>query len=213
VSTDNLEQQLADGLVALSLDTDTAAHTRLLALVQLLAKWNKTYNLTAVRQPRDMVTRHLLDSLAIYPYLRGPRILDVGTGPGLPGIPLALICPEWQFTLLDSNGKKTRFVTQALAELELPNAGVVQSRIEAYHATEHFHTITSRAFTSIAGMVSGSQHLLAEGGRFLLMKGVYPEAELAEMPLGFELEAVHKLTVPGLDAERCVLVINKLSEP
>jgi 16S rRNA (guanine527-N7)-methyltransferase len=180
---------------------------RLLAYVRLLAKWNAAYNLTAVRDPQDMVTRHLLDSLAVLPYLAGPRVLDIGTGPGLPGIPLAVARPEYAFTLLDANAKKTRFVTQAVGELGLKNVEVVQARVESYRPAQNFDTLVSRAFASIADMLAASRHLCAPHGRILALKGVYPEEELAAVPAGFVVQEVAALQVPGLEAQRHVVIL------
>ena len=168
--------------------------------MRLLAKWNAAYNLTAVRDPQEMVTRHLLDSLALLPYVQGPRVLDIGTGPGLPGIPLAVARPDCSFTLLDANAKKTRFVTQAVGELGLKNVDVVQARVENYRPVEKFDTLVARAFSSIADMLNNAQHLCAPGGRFLAMKGVYPEEELAAIPAAYAVSEVVALKVPGLDA-------------
>lgn len=204
---DSLLEKLAEGLNALSLELSDGIQRRLIAYVQLLAKWNRAYNLTAVRQPEQMVTRHLLDSLVIGPYLQGPRILDVGTGAGLPGIPLALVYPDYHFTLLDSNGKKIRFVTQAVAELGLANVDVIQSRIEAFQPTCRFDTITARAYASIEELIRQTTRLLADNGQYLIMKGIYPVAEVEAMPSGYQVEADHKLDVPKLDAERHLLVI------
>lgn len=174
--------------------------------MRLLAKWNSAYNLTAVREPADMVARHLLDSLAILPYLHGRRVLDIGTGAGLPGIPLAVARPDLAFTLLDANAKKTRFVTQAVGELRLDNVEVVQSRAEHYRPAEKFDTLVSRAFAGIADMLAAARHLCAPGGRFLAMKGTYPKDELAAVPAGYAVE-VRVLTVPGLAAERHVAIL------
>ena len=204
---DSLLDKLAEGLTALPLELNAGAQNRLLDFLHLLVKWNRAYNLTAVRQPEQMVTRHLLDSLVIGPYLQGPRILDVGTGAGLPGIPLALAYPDYHFTLLDSNGKKIRFVTQAVAELGLANVDVIQSRIEAFQPTGRFDTITARAYASIEELVSQTKHLLADGGQYLIMKGVYPVAEVEAMPTGYRIEATHQLNVPKLDAERHLLIV------
>jgi len=178
----------------------------LLAYVALLEKWNRTYNLTAVRDPQDMVTRHLLDSLAIAPYLSGQRVLDIGSGPGLPGIPLAIARPDLSFTLLDANAKKTRFMTQVVGELALNNVEVVQNRVENYRPVQKFDTLVSRAFASIADMLNGAQHLCAPHGRYLAMKGAYPEAELAAVPPGFACEVV-ALQVPGLGAKRHLAIL------
>lgn len=202
-----LQDKLAEGLAALPLELNAHVQNRLVDFLHLLVKWNRAYNLTAVRQPEQMVTRHLLDSLVIGPYLQGPRVLDVGTGAGLPGIPLALAYPDLHFTLLDSNGKKIRFVTQAVAELGLTNVDVVQSRIEAFQPTRRFDTITARAYASIDDLVSQTTRLLADGGQYLIMKGVYPVAEVEAMPTGYQLEATHPLKVPKLDAERHLLIV------
>ena len=204
---DSLLDKLAEGLAALSLDLSDHVQHQLIDFLHLLVKWNRAYNLTAVRQPEQMVTRHLLDSLVIGPYIQGPRILDVGTGAGLPGIPLALAYPNCQFTLLDSSGKKIRFVTQAVAELGLVNVDVVQSRVEAYQPASRFDTVTARAYSSIEELVKQTAHLLADGGQYLIMKGAYPVAEVEAMPAGYHLEAIHQLQVPGLDAQRHLLVV------
>ncbi|MDH3948207.1 MAG: 16S rRNA (guanine(527)-N(7))-methyltransferase RsmG [Gammaproteobacteria bacterium] len=204
---DSLLEKLAEGLTALPLELNASVQNQLIDFLHLLVKWNRAYNLTAVRQPEQMVTRHLLDSLVIGPYLQGPRILDVGTGAGLPGIPLALAYPDCHFTLLDSNGKKIRFVTQAVAELGLANVDVVQSRVEAFQPASRFDTITARAYASIEELVSQTTHLLADGGQYLIMKGAYPVAEVEAMPTGYRLEAIHQLNVPKLDAERHLLIV------
>jgi 16S rRNA (guanine527-N7)-methyltransferase len=180
---------------------------RLLAFVRLLAKWNSAYNLTAVRDPEEMVTRHLLDSLVLLPYVQGPRVLDIGTGPGLPGIPLAVARPDCAFTLLDANAKKTRFVTQAVGELGLKNVDVVQARVENYRPAQKFDTLVARAFSSIADMLENARHLCAPHGRFLAMKGVYPEAELAAIPADYAVSEVAALQVPGLKAARHLAII------
>ena len=204
---DSLLDKLANGLNALPLELDANVQSRLIDFIHLLVKWNRAYNLTAVRQPEQMVPRHLLDSLVIGPYLQGPSILDVGTGAGLPGIPLALAYPDHHFTLLDSNGKKIRFVTQAVAELGLANVDVIQSRVEAFQPAGRFDTITARAYASIEELVSQTKHLLADGGQYLIMKGVYPVAEVEAMPTGYRIEATHQLNVPKLDAERHLLIV------
>ncbi len=200
---------LAEGLEKLDLALDEPTQARLLAYLDLLAKWNRSYNLTSVRKPAQMLVRHLLDSLVIHSFLRGPRILDVGTGAGLPGIPLALACPGQDFTLLDSNSKKTRFVTQAVAELGLGNVSVVQSRVEAFEAAAGFDTIVSRAYSTLAEFVRDVQSLLAADGILLAMKGVYPTTELAELAAPFKLAQNVELQVPGLNAERNLLIIRR----
>jgi len=205
--SENLSQQLQQGLAKLGLTVDEAVQSSLLDYVALLHKWNRAYNLTAVRKPELMITRHILDSLVINPYLSSGRIIDVGTGAGLPGIPLALIRPDDEFFLLDSNSKKTRFLTQAVTELGLKNVTVVQSRVEEFKPDQLFNTIISRAYTTLAKMISGTRHLLADGGVFFAMKGVYPVAELDELPADMRLVGSYQLHVPELDAERHLLVI------
>ena len=204
-----LKEILSNGLRQLNLaqPLDDKQQNTLIKYIELLNKWNKTYNLTAVRKPEQMVTRHLLDSLTICPYLRGKHILDVGTGAGLPGIPLAIVFPEKQFTLLDSNNKKTRFVVQAVSELELPNVDVVQSRVEEYEAETLFDTITSRAYSTIGEMVQQTSHLLAADGVFLAMKGAQPIAEIEELSSTYHVEKSHIIKVPGLEEERHLLEI------
>lgn len=205
--SENLSQQLQQGLAKLGLTVDDAVQSSLLDYVALLNKWNRAYNLTAVRKPELMITRHILDSLVVHPYLKPGLIIDVGTGAGLPGIPLALIRPDDEFFLLDSNSKKTRFLTQAVTELGLKNVTVVQSRAEEFKPDQLFNTIMSRAYSTLANMISGTRHLLADGGVFFAMKGVYPVAELDELPADMQLVESHQLHVPELDAERHLLVI------
>lgn len=202
-----LATQLTSGLTALNLNLPADAHARLLDFVALLEKWNRVYNLTAVREPTQMVTRHILDSLAIAPYVHGARVLDIGTGAGLPGIPLAVAMPTRQFVLLDSNSKKTRFVTQAVAELELRNVEVVAARVEKYVPAARFDTLIARAFSSLGELLAAARHLAAREGVYLAMKGVYPEEELASLPAEFRVRETAALTVPGLDGARHVVVI------
>lgn len=201
-----LRSALQDGLRALGLALAPAAQEKLIAYVELLAKWNQAYNLTAVRDPGQMIARHLLDSLAILPVVRGPRVLDIGSGAGLPGIPLGLVRPDLKFVLLDSNAKKTRFIIQAVAELGLKNVEVVQARVEKYQPAAKFDTLIARAFAGIADMLSVSAPLCAPGGRWLAMKGVYPQEELSAIPPGYTIET-QQLQVPGLDAARHVVII------
>ena len=205
----DLKEILSKGLSQLNLakPLDDKQQNKLIKYVELLNKWNKIYNLTAVRKPEQMVTRHLLDSLSICPYLRGNHILDVGTGAGLPGIPLAVVFPERQFTLLDSNNKKTRFVVQAVSELELPNVDVVQSRVEEFEVVEQFDTIITRAYASIEGMLEQTTHLLRAGGVFLAMKGINPIAEIDELSSKYLIKENHVIKVPGLEEERHLLEI------
>lgn len=199
---------LERGLAALGLADETAVADRLVRYLELLETWNRKFNLTAVRDPAEMVPRHILDSLAVGPHLPAGRVLDVGTGAGLPGIPLALRYPERDFTLLDSNGKKTRFVNQAVLMLGIGNVEVVKERVERYRPASGFEIIVSRAFASLADFVTGTRHLLAPGGTWLAMKGVYPDEEIAALPAGVELRAAHRLRVPGLTGERHLLELH-----
>ena len=198
---DTLRPELAAGLEALGLPAALA--TPLLAYLALLARWNATYNLTAIRDQRDMVAKHLLDSLAMQPFVRGLRTLaDLGTGPGLPGIPLAIATPGLQVTLVESNGKKARFLREAVRQLGLGNVQVAESRIEAFRPGTHFDAITARALATLPLILELGGHLPGPGGRLLAMKGVVPDEEIATLPAGWRLAAVHPLRVPGLDAER-----------
>ncbi|MBX3663010.1 MAG: 16S rRNA (guanine(527)-N(7))-methyltransferase RsmG [Burkholderiales bacterium] len=203
----NLADALAAGSRALGLDIAVAAQQRMLDYLALIEKWNKAYNLTAVREPQKMLTHHLLDSLAVLPHLRGPRVLDVGTGAGLPGIPLALARPDWQFTLLDSSHKKTTFLRQAVIELQLDNVEVVCARVETWDAPQPFDTVVSRAFSDVAEFIALAGRLCAKDGVMIAMKGVYPHEELAQLPQAFRLCSVVPLQVPGLGAERHAAVL------
>lgn len=196
---------LRRGLARLGLDIPSATQARLMAYLDLLRKWNRVYNLTAVRDPVEMVIRHLLDSLAVLPHVRGPRILDVGTGAGLPGIPLALALPRARVVLLDSNAKKTRFLTQAVTELALDNASVAHCRVEDYHPSRLFDTVISRAFSSLDEFVRATARLCRPGGRLLAMKG--PLAARETVAGEYRVLAIHPLAVPGLQASRCVVEV------
>ena len=202
-------QALGPGLRTLGVALPPGAEARLLAFADLLLQWNKAYNLTAVRDPAEVLTKHLLDSLSVLPFIAGSPVLDVGTGAGLPGIPLALALPETRFVLLDSNGKKTRFITHAAAVLPLPNVSAVQSRVEDYRPEAPFATVLSRAFASLNDFAALAGGLAAPDGRLLAMKGAPEAAELRELPPGFRVAGVHPLKVPGLDAERCVVEIRR----
>lgn len=195
------------GIGQLGLDVSPEQQELLLQYIALLHKWNKAFNLTSVRDPMQMISRHLLDSLAVNPYLQGANILDVGTGPGLPGIPLSILNPDKGFTLLDSNGKKTRFVRQSVLELGLKNVQVEQARVEAFKPNQGFDTILTRAFASLPDILKLSRHLLATGGRLLAMKGQYPDEELAQLdPDTWKVEVV-SLGVACLEAERHAVIV------
>ena len=198
----SIEQAIIEGCERLDLRLPEGAGVRLAAYLALLERWNRAYNLTAIREPEAMVVRHLLDSLSILPWLEGPRILDVGSGAGLPGIPLAIARPEYEFCLLDSNGKRTRFLTQATAELRLPNVSVVRSRVGEYQPVTLFNSVVSRAFATLAELVADAGRLCAPTGRLLAMKGVFPDDELARLPSAYRVVGVYPLQVPHLDAER-----------
>jgi 16S rRNA (guanine527-N7)-methyltransferase len=202
-----LRQRLREGLTALKLDLDDATVERLLDYVALLARWNAAYNLTAVREAGEMVTRHLLDSLAVLPYVAGNSLADLGTGAGLPGIPLALAKPELDVRLVDSNGKKTRFLREAVRHLKLAHTRVDECRVEAVEGK--FDCITARAFATLTDMLAWGGHLLEADGRWLALKGRFPQDELDNLPTGFTVEAVHRLDVPGLDAERHLVIIKR----
>ena len=199
--------RLQRGCEALGLAPDSAQQERLLDYLALLLKWNNAYNLTSVRAPAQMVTRHLLDSLAVAPHLGGGHIIDVGTGAGLPGVPLAIIFPGTRFALLDSNGKKTRFLFQVKTALCLDNMQIHHARVESFRPPELFEAVLSRAFASLADMAAGCGHLLAPAGRLLAMKGAYPEEELAALGPEYKVSAVHVLDVPGLDEQRHLVEI------
>lgn len=198
-----LSRLLADAGISL---TDHQK-TLLVAYVDMLHKWNKTYNLTSVRDPNEMLVRHILDSIVVAPYLQGQRFIDVGTGPGLPGIPLAIVLPDAHFTLLDSLGKRVRFLRQVQHELKLENITPVQSRVEAYPSEPPFDGVISRAFASLNDMVSWCHHLPGEKGRFYALKGQLPGDEIASLPDNFSVESVEKLRVPQLEGERHLVII------
>ena len=198
----SIEQSIVEGSERLGIPLSTQAVAQLMVYLALLERWNRAYNLTAVRDPEAMVVRHVLDSLSILPWVEGPRVLDVGSGAGLPGIPLAIDRPGDEFCLLDSNGKRTRFLTQVVAELRLRNVGVVRSRVEDYQPESLFNSVVSRAFATLADMVAGAGRLCAPGGRLLAMKGIFPDDELARLPPGCVVVGVYPLHVPHLEAER-----------
>ena len=197
-----LEQQLEEGIQSLGLDIDNDVQDQLIEYIYLLAKWNRAYNLTAVRDPKQMVTRHLLDSLSIVQFIDGDYVLDVGSGAGLPGIPLALCLPDIRFSLLDSNGKKTRFLFQVKTALGLDNMTVRHARAEAWNPEQPYDVVLSRAFASLVEMMKRCAHLCDGKGSFLAMKGSLPERELAAVAAEWEIRQVHPLSVPGLNEDR-----------
>lgn len=180
---------------------------QLVAYVDMLNKWNKAYNLTSVRDPNEMLIRHILDSIVVAPHLQGERFIDVGTGPGLPGIPLSIVRPEAHFTLLDSLGKRVRFLRQVQHELRLENVTPVQSRVEDFPAQPPFDGVISRAFASLNDMVNWCHHLPAGDGRFYALKGQLPDDEIAMLPAGYTVEEIVKLRVPRLEGERHLVMI------
>ena len=201
-----LRGELEAGLAALGLDRALSAP--LLAYLALLQRWNATYNLTAIRDPREMVAKHLLDSLAMHPYVADGTLADLGTGPGLPGIPLAIARPGLRVTLVESNGKKARFLREAVRTLGLANAEVAESRIEALDRPGAYDAITARALATLPQILALGGHLPKAGGRLLAMKGARPDDdEIAALPTGWRLESVQPLTVPGLAAERHLVVV------
>jgi 16S rRNA (guanine527-N7)-methyltransferase len=201
----SLAQELEQGIAELGLSVSAEQQQKLLDYVVLLHKWNKTYNLTAIRESQQMVSHHLLDSLSITPYLWSWRWLDVGCGAGLPGVVMAIVQPDWHVTLLDSNSKKTGFVQQAVIELGLKNVIVKCARIEDFQAVEKFDGIASRAFTELGDFLQVTHRLLAPTGRWAAMKG-WAEKELATMPNDCVVEKVIKLKVPGLNAARSLVI-------
>ena len=203
-----LQPELDAGLAALGL-TAQPLGARLLDYLALLDRWNRTYNLTAIRDPREMVGKHLLDSLSMLPHVHDGRLADLGTGPGLPGIPLALARPALQVTLVESNGKKTRFLREVVRQLGLGNVRVLEARAEAVDEPGTFDQLTARAMDTLAGILHVGGHLLAPDGRLLAMKGQRPDAEIAALPPGWRVESVQRLDVPGVDGERHLAVVTR----
>lgn len=204
----SLRPALVAGLAALGLP-ETPLAERLLAYLALLARWNQTYNLTAIRDPQEMLPKHLLDSLAMWRAVRPGALADLGTGPGLPGIPLALAVPGLQVTLVESNGKKTRFLREVVRQLGLDNVRVLESRAEAVAEPGAYEQVTARALDTLAGILAVGGHLLSPTGKLLAMKGVHPEAEIAALPPGWRVEGIERLAVPGLEGERHLVVVGR----
>jgi 16S rRNA (guanine527-N7)-methyltransferase len=204
-----LGRRLEKGVAELGLSLDRGSRDKLIQYLALLEKWNQVYNLTAIRDREKVVSGHLLDSLAVVPYMTGTRVLDVGSGAGFPGIPLAVARPGIQVALLDSNHKKAAFLRQAVAELQLKNVSVVCERAEAWQAAEKFDCIISRALAEIAEFIALTRHLLAPAGLLAAMKGVYPFEEIERLPPDFRLRQVHAFAVPGLAAQRHLVLIER----
>ncbi|MFZ2315020.1 MAG: 16S rRNA (guanine(527)-N(7))-methyltransferase RsmG [Gammaproteobacteria bacterium] len=204
-----MKQLLITALQENGLTIDETAIQKLIDYLQLLKTWNKVFNLTTITDPRDMVYLHIIDSLLIQPYLQGKHMLDVGSGAGLPGIPLAICYPEQEWVLLDKNSKKTRFQTQAIAELGLKNVKATHTRSEEFRPTLRFDSIVSRAFGTIQMFVETAGHLLAPTGKLIAMKGKYPAEELTDIPAHFEVTAINELQVKGIAIERHVVCLGR----
>lgn len=208
----NLTALLAAGIADLGIAVPAETQTRLLQYLALIQKWNRVHNLTALREPETMLVRHVLDSLSILPHITGHRVADVGSGAGLPGIPLALARPECQVVLIESIHKKAVFLNQARIELKLENIEVAAERVEHYHPPTPVDSVVSRAFSDLSDFVRLAGHLCAagnEGGRLLAMKGLYPHEELIQLPAEFEVEKILPVAVPGLESERHLVVIKR----
>ena len=203
-----IESQIAEGLAAMGIAIPQPAHARLASYLELIAKWNRVHNLTAVRETDQMVVMHVLDSLSVLPHVMGAReLLDVGSGPGLPGIPIAIARPDAHVTLLDSSHKKAAFLQQAKAELALANVEVVCERVEVWHPQKRFDAVISRAFSDLADFIAQAQHLVAPGGQLIAMKGVYPFDEIARVPATHRVAQVVELQVPRLEAKRHLVFV------
>ena len=205
-----LSTLLVEGLAFAAIQIPASQQEKLLHFIALLDKWNKTYNLTAVREPERMVGLHILDSLSVLPFLGAASVLDVGTGGGVPGIPLAIARPDLSITMLDSLQKKTTFVRQAISELTLKNAQIVCERVEQFQAPIKFEIVISRAFAELGDFVKGAAHLVAESGRMFAMKGAYPHDEIARLPETHKVEEVIELFVPQVEGKRHLVVLKKV---
>jgi len=205
-----IESRLAKGLEALGLALAPGQVQALLTLAAELADWNTRVNLTAITDPAEVVDKHLLDSLAVLPHMRGLKVADIGTGAGFPGLPLAVADLDRRYTLVESTGKKVAFVRHAVAKMKLPNVEVVQARSESYKPARPFDSVIARALGSLADFVRVGGHLAVRDGRLLAMKGKVPEDELKALPAGWKLRAVHPIRVPGLDAERCLVELARV---
>ncbi len=204
-----LKSRLESLLAQTSLQLTELQISQLVTLVEQLDKWNKAYNLTSVRDPMEMLVKHILDSLVVSPYLQGERFIDVGTGPGLPGLPLAIINPDKQFVLLDSLGKRITFIRQVCHLLKLDNVTAVQSRVEKYQPERLFDGVISRAFASLQDMLNWCYHLPSNNGKFYALKGLVPEQELENLAEGLKLQRIESLMVPELEGQRHLVIIDK----
>ena len=202
-----MKQRLMQLIAQTDLQVTDQQVEQLVGYVALLHKWNKAYNLTSVRDPHEMLVKHIMDSIVVSPHLRGERFIDVGTGPGLPGIPLAIMNPDKAFTLLDSLGKRIRFIRQVIHELGIRNVTPVQSRVEEFQPEQGFDAVLSRAFASLSDMVSWCRHLPAEHGCFLALKGQFNQHEVTELPAWCSVTKVKSLQVPELDGERHLVIL------
>ena len=207
--TEKHADELSTGARQLGLDLSAAQQEQLLAYLALLIKWNKAYNLTAVRDPDEMVSRHLLDSLSVMSFIHSDRWLDVGSGGGMPGIPLSILHPDKQVTVLDSNGKKTRFLTQVKLELKLDNLTVIHKRAEEFQPAQPFTGIISRAFSSMENFTNWTRHLGDTQTQWLAMKGLHPADELVALPADFKVDSEQALTVPGCQGQRHLLILRR----
>ena len=205
----SLAAQLAAGVAELGLAIAPDTQKKLLAYLELMAKWNRVYNLTALRNPREWVTHHLLDSLSVLPHIQGPRVVDVGSGAGLPGLVLAMARPDWQVVSVEAVDKKAAFQRQVAAELALANVQVEGRRVEEVAQAGGADTVVSRAFSSLADFVGLTRHLLKPGGRWAAMKGRLPGEEIAALPGEVRVREIIELSVPGLNAERCVVLMER----
>ena len=207
----NLRTKLDELIAQTDLDITDAQASQLIQLVELLIKWNKAYNPTSVRDPAQMLVKHIMDSIVVSPHLEGNSFIDVGTGPGLPGLPLAILNPGRHFVLLDSLGKRLRFIRQAILSLGLKNVEIVQSRVEEYNPEIGFDCVLSRAFASLEDMLSWCHHLPNDNGHFLALKGQYPESEITNLDSKFKFIESVTLQVPQLDGERCLVKVKRVS--
>ncbi len=198
-------ERLAQRLDELGLSLDAGAQQRLLDYIALLLQWNAAYNLTAVREPLAMIDRHLVDALAVLPHAQGPDLADIGTGPGIPGLVLALVHPYQRVWLVDSNGKKARFLRECLRRFQLPGVSVHEARAESLHDATGFRQVISRAYAELADFVASTRQILAADGHWLALKGKRPDTEIARLPDDIEVLAIHRLAVPGADGERHLL--------